>query len=152
MSARAWLSTLIVCLAFWGVFIGSLWAVGAFAHVKGCHSTACDRRVHKKRAARWCRTHSVCVWKHRWLAIPPYGRRWTSCVSRLESNNRRIARDSGFLSYFQWTSSTWHNAGGYGNPEYAATWYEQAVRAWFWHLSHPHGQWPNTGENGRCGS
>jgi hypothetical protein len=123
----------------------------AKAHVPGCHSTACDRRIHQKRRSHWCRTHPVCVWKHRFLALPSGGRHWARCVSFRESRNHRIARASGFLSYFQWTLPTWHSAGGDGNPEYTASWYEQAVRAWHWHLTHPTGQWPNTGERGICG-
>jgi hypothetical protein len=120
----------------------------AKAHVEGCHTTACDRRIHEKRRAHWKRTH---IWQYRWNHLGAAGRYWTRCVSFRESGNRRIARASGFLSYFQWTLSTWHSAGGSGNPEYSAGWHEQAVRAWRWHLSHPTGQWPNTGERGRCG-
>lgn len=127
-------------------------AAPADSHVPGCHTRACDRRIHHKRAHRWCVRTPYCVWKHRFKALPPEGKRWARCVSFHESRNHRIARASGFLSYFQWVGSTWHAAGGHGNPEVSATWYEQAVRAWFWHLSHPTGQWPRTGENGACGS
>lgn len=115
----------------------------AEGHVPGCHTTACDRRISAKRH----RTY----WIRRWRALPSYARHWTRCVSFRESGNRRIARASGFLSYFQWVASTWHAAGGSGNPE-THSWHEQALKAWRWHLSHPYGQWPNTGEGGRCGS
>jgi hypothetical protein len=118
-------------------------AVPAQGHVKGCHSRKCDRRVSEKRHRNY--------WVNRWKALPYGARRWTRCVSTHESGNRRIARESGFLSYFQWVGSTWHMAGGSGNPE-THSWYEQAVKAWPWHVSHPYGQWPNTGERGRCGS
>lgn len=150
MSARAWVAAAACVVALYGPLL--LLAALAHAHVPGCHSRACDRRIHEKRVHLWCLRTPRCVWKHRFLALPDEGRRWAHCVSLLESGNRRIARASGFLSYFQWTSPTWHSAGGYGNPEFTATWFEQAVRAWFWHVDHPSGQWPNTGENGRCGS
>lgn len=120
----------------------------ASAHRSGCQTRACDARIlHRERRAHWARRHP---WHHAYNRLPRLGHLWTRCVSGLESGNRRIARASGFLSYFQWTLGTWHNAGGAGNPETAAGWYEQAVRAWHWHLGHPSGQWPNTGERGRC--
>ena len=118
------------------------------AHVHGCHSKACDKRIHLKRRAHWKRVH---IWQWRFAHLSPAGRYWAHCVSSHESGNRRVARESGFLSYFQWTEQTWLNAGGHGNPE-NVSWAEQAVRAWRWHSSHPTGQWPNTGEGGRCGS
>lgn len=104
--------------------------------------------MHVKRQHHWAKHH---YWLWRWHHLGRAGQNWTRCVSFHESGNRRIARASGFLSYFQWVASTWHSAGGSGNPE-THGWYEQADKAWWWHLSHPHGQWPNTGENGACGS
>jgi len=118
-----------------------------------CRTKACERRVAAKKAWNLCvKRHGgeLCTWRNRWRRLSPTARYWTRCVSARESGNRRVARESGHLSYFQWVLSTWHAAGGEGNPEVSATWYEQAVRAWRWHLSHPTGQWPNTGEGGRC--
>lgn len=120
----------------------------ASAHRPGCNTRACDARVlHRERRAHWARRHP---WQHRFNRLPARGRAWAKCVSRHESGNRRVARESGYLSYFQWTEGTWLNAGGHGNPE-GVGWFEQAVRAWRWHVAHPVGQWPNTGEGGRCG-
>lgn len=144
---RTWLAIFVLVPLFWACIF--VFAAKAAAHVPGCHSRVCDQRIHQKRRLHWQHTHP---WLYAWHHLSAGGRYWARCVSRNESNNHRIARASGFLSYFQWTSSTWHDAGGSGNPEFSASWYEQAVRAWHWHLSHPSGQWPNTGERGLCGS
>lgn len=134
MAIGAALIAAYFALAFTGIAAG---------HVKGCHSRKCDRRISRRRHEHF--------WLNHWRSLPAGARYWTTCVSSHESGNRRIARESGFLSYFQWTIGTWHNAGGRGNPE-THSWHEQAVKAWRWHRSHPYGQWPNTGEGGRCGS
>ena len=128
-----------------GAAAGLIWGVlhhDAQAHVPGCHSRACDHRISAKRHRTF--------WIRRWQALPAGARYWTRCVSGKESGNRRVARESGFYSYFQWTLTTWHSAGGSGNPE-SHSWHEQALKAWRWHRSHPYGQWPNTGERGICG-
>ena len=147
MSARAALATLLIALAFCAVLLGSLLAAGALGK---CQTRRCWSRVHEHRRQHWLHMHRP--WEYAWRHLPAAGRHWTRCVSTSESGNHRIARASGFLSYFQWTSSTWHATGAHGNPEFSASWYQQAVRAWHWHLSHPSGQWPNTGERGLCGS
>jgi proteasome lid subunit RPN8/RPN11 len=46
---------------------------------------------------------------------------------------------------FQWLLSTYHAAGGVGDPMYAS-FQTQAVIAVGWHHSHPTGQWPVCGE------
>lgn len=126
-----------------GALLSALLITEAEAHVKGCHTRKCDRRVSEKRHHNY--------WINRWSVLPGGARYWTQCVSAKESGNRRIARESGFLSYFQWVLVTWHRAGGTGNPE-THSWHEQAIKAWRWHVRVPVNQWPNTGEHGLCGS
>jgi hypothetical protein len=95
----------------------------ALAHVKGCHSRKCDRRISAKR-------HRL-FWVHRFQEKSPWERTWARCISFHESGNRPIARASGHWGYFQWSLATWHAAGGSGNPE-THSWSEQAVRAIRW--------------------
>lgn len=109
----------------------------AQAHVKGCHSRACDRRIHVKRQHHWIRTH---IWQHRWHHLTRHERSWARCISVHESGNRRVARESAHWSYFQWALSTWHAAGGSGNPE-NVEWFEQAVRAVHWAHRAGSSQW-----------
>ncbi len=100
-----------------------------------------------------CRSGTACYWRWQFRKLPPAGRAWaintSACEVRAVWPNKRAAarfdNGNGFLGAFQWVLSTWHSAGGSGSPT-TATWYEQAVRAWFWHLSHPRGQWPVCGE------
>ena len=101
----------------------------AKAHVPGCHSRACDRRVHEHRVQAWCLRHARCVWKHRWLAEEPSWRNWLRSTANCESRNRaHIATGNGYFGLVQFDLATWHAAGGHGYPHWA-TWYEQAVRA-----------------------
>lgn len=115
--------------------------------MRRCQKTGYFERWAKKKQrlvsrARWIRLH---YWEHEFSKLPAAGRAWARSTSSCESGNRQIAREGGFLSYFQWVLSTWHMAGGSGNPENVG-WYEQAVRAWRWHVKVPRGQWPNCGE------
>lgn len=102
------------------------------------------RRYLKDRKA-WRRSYSG-KWKLAWRGLSPQAKGWTKHVSFHESGNRRVAPESGFLSYFQWLMPTWRAACGCSLHPYNASWHHQATVAWFWHLSHPTGQWPNTGE------
>lgn len=116
-----------------GAFAGLIFGIAhhdAKAHVPGCHSTACDRRIHKKRAAHWCRTHSVCVWKHRWRAEEPSWRGWAHRTEGCESghNARAVSASGTYRGSMQFDLRTWREAGGHGDPIFA-TIYEQRVRA-----------------------
>lgn len=122
-----------------------LLATAAEAHVKGCRTTACDRRIHEKRREHWKRTH---IWQYRWNHLSADERAWSRCISFRESGNRRVARESAHWSYFQWAMSTWHAAGGAGNPENVA-WFEQAVRAVWWAHRAGSSQWTTSQT---CGS
>lgn len=111
------------------VLLGSLFAVGAFGHVKGCKTKACDRRIHEHRAQKWCLSHARCVWKHRWLAEEAGWKNWLRHTANCESGNRaHIATGNGYFGLVQFDLRTWYEAGGHGYP-HQATWYEQAVRA-----------------------
>lgn len=107
----------------------------------GCKRVRCS--IPQWRA--WRKSYPV-KWRHRWLRLSLVARNWTRIVSWKESRNRRVAPEGGFLSYFQWLLGTWRAACRCAIHPYKASWHHQAVVAWFWHLSHPRGQWPNTGE------
>lgn len=109
------------------------------------HTDRTERWAWTKRALLRARHRLTWRWRLVWARLPSYGRAWTRSVSSCESGNRRYAPESGFVSFFQWTWSTWWATGATRSP-YAVTWHEQAVRAWRWHLGHPTGQWPNCGE------
>lgn len=106
-------------------------------YMPGCDSRACEKRVlrkaTKKQLRQWCKADcQVRVYKKKWVrrfkALSAEDQTWARRISTCESGNRRIAREGGFWSYFQWTLGTWHAAGGSGNPE-NVYWHEQAVRA-----------------------
>lgn len=145
MSRRQLLATVAIVIAYWVIFFGSLWVVGAFA---SCTTHGCWHRVSVRRHETWLRAHRPWLWEFR--RLPAGARAWTRCVSWAESRDHRVTAGA-HHSYFQWTLSTWYSAGGHGAPE-AAGWHQQAVRAWRWHVRVPNGQWPATGEGGRCGS
>ena len=127
MTLRAWIATGTCALAFWGLMLGSLFAAGAFGACR--HSHSCWKRVHAKRAHRWCLRHDICIWRHRWLAEEPSWRAWLRSTAWCESRNRaHISTGNGYYGLVQFDYGTWHEAGGHGFP-HQATWYEQAVRA-----------------------
>ncbi len=119
-------------------------------------SSQVARKVFRK-GHKWRKSYEA-TWWIRWNRMPSNARGWTISTSSGESPrcgvpgyrkdfHKCIARQSGFLSYFQWLRPTWNAACRCRiDPEYGATWHHQAVSAWYWHLSHPRGQWPNTGE------
>ena len=101
----------------------------ALAHVPGCHTTACDRRIHEKRRAHWARTH---VWEHRWHHVSPWLRASLARLRWCESTNNYRAVNGQYTGAYQYAASTWARAGGYGLAMYAPP-REQDVRtAWFW--------------------
>lgn len=129
MRIRSFLLTVALALLFIACFLGPLFLAKAFAHVPGCHSRACDRRIHAKRVHAWCNRTPRCVWKHRWQAEEPSWKAWLRSTAWCESGNRaHIATGNGYFGLVQFDYGTWHEAGGSGYPHHA-TWYEQAVRA-----------------------
>ena len=134
-----------VCALLWMLFFSLLSDNSAHA---SCRTHRCWSRVSVRRHNTWLRENRPWVWRFR--KLPAKAQHWGRCVSAAESRNHRYTAGP-HHSFFQWNLSTWRSAGGQGWPE-SASWYEQAVRAWHWHVRHPWGQWPRTGEGGRCGS
>lgn len=62
-------------------------------------------------------------------------------VANCESSMRQdaVSKDGLYLSFFQWLLSTWHSAGGTGDPR-SHSYEEQKSRAMS--LGNPAGQWP----------
>lgn len=126
------------------------------------YSTCVDTRAkahHAHVVARrgWAWRHSYeHLWHIKWNRLPSYARSWTAGVSSRESGSAVGERSyykqhlkSGVCdcwSFFQWMLPTWASACGCSTNLFSASWYHQAVVAWYWHLGHPTGQWPNTGE------
>lgn len=135
-TGRRFGSQVAVCLiavAFFVAFLGPLFAVGAFAK---CSTHKCWARVSAKRHAHF--------WPRKLHAQPQGWQAWAWSTSGCESNHRRVARESGFYSYFQWTLQTWHVAGGRGNPE-QHSYEEQAVKAIRYARRYGTGAWPVCG-------
>lgn len=148
MSPRAWLSTLVIALVFWGIFLGSLWAAGAFG---SCRTHRCWHRVSVRRHERWLRVHRPWVW--RWEHLKEWEREWARCVAHWETFgvpwSRKATVDTGnhYQGATQWLTSTWHMAGGSGEPKYHSL-HEQLVRTVWWaHRKSPR-QWSTSA---RCG-
>jgi hypothetical protein len=111
----------------------------AHAHVAGCHTRKCDRRIHAKRAAHWCRTHPSCVWRHRWARIDAGLKARLARLRYCESTNNYRAVNGQYTGAYQYAASTWARAGGSGLAMNAPP-REQDVRtAWFF-PSHA-GEW-----------
>ena len=126
MTIRSALLTVLLFLLFMAAFLGPLLAARAFG---ACRSHACWQRVHEKRAARWCRRHEVCIWRHRFHAESVSWQRWARATGWCESRNRaHIATGNGYYGALQFDLRTWREAGGWGSPA-EATIYEQYVRA-----------------------
>lgn len=99
-------------------------------HYVACVGTAAKSRAVRRsylRGLAWRRSYGP-YWRIRLYALPAFWRRWAWCVDGRESGHRQVARESGFLSHFQWVLSTWLAAGGTGNPE-RASYAHQAVIA-----------------------
>lgn len=108
-----------------------------------------------RRSYQWRKQYAH-RWPIKWNSLPYVAKSWTAGVSSRESGSR-VGETSSYKqnlksgvcdcwSFFQWMHSTWHSACGCSISVFSASWYHQAVTAWYWHLSHPSGQWPNTGE------
>lgn len=108
-----------------------------------------------RRSNKWRKQYAH-FWPIKWDELPYYAKSWTAGVSSRESGSRigetsyyKQRLKSGVCdcwSFFQWMHPTWYSACACSRSVFSASWYHQAVKAWEWHLSHPTGQWPNTGE------
>lgn len=139
MSARCLLSSIVLGTLCWVAIFWSLLLAGAFGHVHGCRTAACDKRIHEKRRAHWKRTH---IWEYRWHHVDPWLKAALSRVRFCESrNNYRASNGSHWGGYqYSWgRGSAGERAGFRVRPDYASP-REQDVRtAWFW-PSH-RGEW-----------
>lgn len=135
--------------------MGAAFISAATSTTTGCRTKACHERVRAERAWDLCverRGVRFCVYRNRWRRLSERAKYWTRCVTEKESrwDRRAYNRAGPYFSYFQWALSTAKAAGLKAHP-YLVSWFEQAVKAWRWHLRVPRGQWPRTGERGICG-
>lgn len=143
MSLRVLLIVGVLSLVFWVLL---LWFVvaGALAHVEGCHTTRCDRRVHAKRAQAWLKRERPWIWA--WRHLTEHERAWARCIANYEtrgipwSRKRYTATGNGYYGSTQWLPSTWRAAGGSGLP-IEHTLHEQLVRTVRWAHRAGSSQW-----------
>lgn len=95
-----------------------------------CETTACWRRVHHKRAIRWCKRHPDCAWRLRWKRLPAGWRYWAVDTEACESGHNPYAHGGGgtYHGSMQFDLGTWAEAGGSGDPHTHSI-YEQRWRA-----------------------
>lgn len=131
---RSILLTLALAVAFVICFLGPLFLAKAFGHAHGCHSRACDRRIHEKHRRHWKRLH---IWEYLWHHLSGHERSWARCIASYETRgipwSQKAATDTGngYEGSTQWLVSTWHMAGGSGEPKYHSL-DEQLVRTVRW--------------------
>lgn len=130
MSLRGFISAIVCSVLLWALILT------AASHAACGHSKACWGRVSAKRHAHY--------WPRRLHAESVVWQQWAWRTSGCESTHRRVARASGYFSYFQWTLGTWHVAGGRGNPE-QHSYAEQAVKAIRYARRYGTGAWPSCG-------
>ena len=120
----------------------------AKAHVRGCHTTACDQRIHAKRRAHWKHTH---VWEYRWHHLSAADRRWARCIAYWETygtpwpRKARVAAANGHYGAMQFSPST-AVAAGFKHPVTQTTLYEQLVRGVWWMHRAGASQWATAGK------
>lgn len=103
-------------------------------------------RAHYVRQLRHWRKKYAHVWPIKYNRLPAGDRAWAESTSSCESGMNPKATDpSGiYLGAFQFLLSTWHSAGGTGDPR-QHSWFYQAVVAVRWMHGHGAGQWPVCG-------
>lgn len=102
MSRTAWFWVIAFVVTFW------LLVFTALAHAK-CHTHACHKRVHAKRAAAWVKEHRpyVHLWRHESVGW----RQWALATAQCESTGRwHIATGNGFYGGLQFVPQTWFSA------------------------------------------
>lgn len=116
----------------------------AEAHVAHCHTRKCDRRVHAKRAAHWLRAHRP--WIYAWRHLSAAERSWVRCIASWETRGTpwrakaSVDTGNGYQGSTQWLVSTWHMAGGSGQPKNHSL-HEQLVRTVRWAHTAGSSQW-----------
>lgn len=143
---RTFLATLALALTFWLIFLGSLFAVHAFGHVKGCHSRACDRRIAHKRRVHWRHTHP---WLYAWHRLSAHERAWARCIANVETRGipwaekATVDTHNNYYGAVQFLAATWHAAGGTGLPTQHSL-DEQLVRSVRWAHTAGSSQWSSS--------
>lgn len=66
--------------------------------------------------------------------------RLAACESGMRQN--AVGGGGRYLSFFQWTLSTWHAAGGQGDPRNVDYGTQKAIAMRWAQRSNPYGQWP----------
>jgi hypothetical protein len=101
-------------------------------HVRGCNTTACDKRIGRKWAKRHPRGAAAAAMR---AVAAPY-RAWLDRVGECEDNDNPAAgptgyrsnTGNGFFGRYQFTLSSWAAVGGTGRPDLAPP-LEQDYRA-----------------------
>ena len=130
---RTWLAVVVCAIALFLPMV--LLCALAHAHVPGCRSRACDRRVHQHRVRHWLRTHRP--WVLAWQRLSAHERQWARCIASYETrgipwaHKATVETGNGYYGSTQWLPSTWHSAGGSGLPTQHSL-HEQLVRTVRW--------------------
>lgn len=115
------------------------------AHVPGCHTTKCDRRIHLRRAHHYCvKKYGAgwCWWRDRYRTMSHADRAYAQAVRDCEKGDRP-GDHSSFIFRAEWTRSTWHAAGG---ADYYPSVWEEDWRIVHWTRAvgyHSSRGWPN---------
>jgi hypothetical protein len=124
----------------------------AEAHVRGCHTSACDQRVHVKRRLHWAHTHPFEFARHH---LPRWGSlmlaRLRGCETRGLSATAAYTYRGAHDGAYQYLYGTWlrtipalptgrlRKAATRG-PAYSASAAEQDVRTFYFYPAH-RGEW-----------
>jgi hypothetical protein len=118
-------------------------AVPATAHVDGCRTKACDRRIHEKRRAHWKGRH---IWEYRWHHLRAADRAWARCIAHWETfgipwgRKATVVGTGGHLGAMQFDPGTAVSA-GFTRTVTRTTLHEQLVRAVWWRNRTSPSQW-----------
>lgn len=132
----------VVLLLLIALLASVVYAATTDAHVPGCRTTKCDRRIHERRAHAWCNRHRLCVEKRRFNAQPRSWRDYYRAVIGCEKGDQP-GDNSRFIYRAEWSRRTAWSAGlRHGYP----SWYEEgnAVIRWTKIVGfHSTKGWPN---------
>lgn len=147
MTRTVWSVALVACVVAFTLLLWTLHTFGAFAHVPGCRTRDCDRRIHAKRRAHWMHTH---IWEYRWHHLSAADRAWARCIAYYETfgtpwpRKATVASRNGHYGAVQFSPST-ARAAGFRLPVTQTTLDEQLVRAVHWRNVAGASQWATAG-------